>query len=49
MRGLLSIACAGLSALCAGFAWILQFLPLPVTALARWFDRQAARFNTPNP
>lgn len=48
MRGLLSIACAALSAFCGGLAWFLQLLPLPVTALARWFDRQAVRLNTPN-
>lgn len=46
MRGLLSIASAGLSALCGGIAWLLMLLPLPFVALGRWFDRQAVALKT---
>ena len=45
MRGLLSIASAGLSALCGGIAWTLMLLPLPFVALGRWFGQQAAALN----
>lgn len=46
MRASLSIACAGLSSVCAGIAWVLQLLPIPLIGLARWFDRQARRLST---
>ena len=44
MRGLLSIASAGLAALCGGIAWLLMLFPLPFVALGHWFGRQATRF-----
>lgn len=46
MRAALAIICAGLSALCASIAWLLQLLPLPLITLARWFDRAAVRLKT---
>lgn len=45
MRGLLSIASAGLAALCGAIAWLLMLLPLPFVALGRWFDAQASRLS----
>ena len=45
MAGVLSIVCAGLSSLFAGIAALLQFLPMPMISLARFFDRAAVRFS----
>lgn len=44
MRAALNGFCAGMSALSAGIAWLLQMPPLPFIALSRWFDQQARRF-----
>lgn len=45
MRGLLSLASAGLAAFCGGIAWLLMLFPLPFVALGRWFDRQANKLS----
>lgn len=47
MRAALTTICAGLSALSAGIAWLLQMPPLPFIALSRWFDQQARHFKNP--
>jgi len=46
MRGLLSIASAALSTICAGIAEVLQLFPLPFIGAAKWFDRQARRLSS---